>query len=95
MFQKLDVHLSLIHFMVWCGRKGHSDMDVVTTVKMFISLKIQISGLQLYPHNKMFHKWNVDLGTEYSSSFSTFQTQKRQEGPSFYVDDAIISLFDH
>ena len=43
-------------------------------VKMFISLKIQNPGLQLYPHNKMFHKWNVDLVTEYSSSVSKFQT---------------------
>lgn len=50
-------------------------------VKMFISLEIQNPGLQLYPHNKMFHKWNVDLETEYSSSVSKFQTQKRQEGP--------------
>ena len=30
-------------------------------VKMFICLKIQNPSLQLYPHNKMFHKWNVDL----------------------------------
>ena len=50
-------------------------------VKMFISLKIQNPGLQLYPHNKMFHKWNVDLVTEYtvhpSLNFKPFSSYKR------------------